>query len=231
MEHTLVLLHKDSEYGFTLRIWQNPPSVVIGRGQNLEKEVNLEFCEKNNIVIGRRISGGGAVYQDYGNLNISFFIDRSSIDHSITLKELKSQLTLVLVDSLNRIGIDDCVGVNNNILYKEKKISGSAGYMYKNFYLHHATLLISVDLEKMEKALLIKSTIKEDSRSSSYLPTTNLLNLDVSRWENSLLDEIETKFNFHLVEENLSSKEVELASELANSYAQSEWIIQGKRNF
>ena len=230
IEHSLVLLHSQSTDDLTIRIWNNPPSVVLGRGQKFEEEVNTEFCSKNNIKIGRRISGGGAVYHDEGNINVSFFIKRNHLEGISNLNEYKQFFTEILKKSLESIEIDKLTVLENNILLDGKKVSGSAGYLTKSTYLHHATLLVSANLENLEGSLLVKTFTKRNSRSSSYIPTANIANFDLKRWKTALLELIKNQMQFSFKETSLKEEELKLANKLKlELYSNDKWIFEGKR--
>lgn len=123
--------------------WVNQPAVVIGRNQIPWHEVVLENVFSDGVAFARRISGGGAVYHDKGNLNISFIGGAS-----------KAQNIADVLAVLSRLGIRAHVGSRNEILIGECKISGSAYYYYKKRFLHHLTLLVNADLTAVWKYLL-----------------------------------------------------------------------------
>ncbi|MFX0151215.1 MAG: biotin/lipoate A/B protein ligase family protein [Candidatus Hodarchaeota archaeon] len=79
LELAILLDHSHSPYDLSIRFWRNPKSVVLGRNQSVEDEVDLEYCKKNEITLSRRISGGGTVYHDKGNLNLSFFLPKKTL--------------------------------------------------------------------------------------------------------------------------------------------------------
>ena len=129
-------------------LWQNEPSVIIGKHQNAWDEINRNYIQEKHIKVVRRYSGGGAVYHDSGNLNITF------IQNS---KELASgTFTARLIAFLATFGIRAEADERQALTIDGLKISGSAQSIHKGRILHHATLLFSTDLYRLTTAL--KST-------------------------------------------------------------------------
>ncbi len=128
LEHRLV--------GDYLLLWQNANTVVVGRHQNTEEEINRPFIEEHNITVVRRGTGGGAVYHDLGNLNYSFITDASTSDRLGLL-----QFTKPVVEALCKLGLQAEASGRNDILVDGKKVSGTAQRLHKNRILHHGTLL------------------------------------------------------------------------------------------
>ena len=146
------LLKNFSEEFFML--YQNEPSVVIGKYQNVLAEVNLDFIQRNNIKVARRSSGGGTVFHDLGNLNLTFIENNKGIGfHRFTER-------IVLL--LSTLGIHAEVDTRLAINIDGLKISGSAQSIHKGRILHHATLLFSTDLYRLTTAL--KSTERRPER-------------------------------------------------------------------
>ena len=135
-----------------IRFWRNDKSVIMGRTQNIEKEVNLAFCDENNIKIVRRHSGGGTVFNDLGNLNTTFIIPIKLLRGryvSEFSKEIREKMMKTLID----IGIKSIKERRNfEYIYWKEKISGSAGHL-KRVGLHHASLLIDCDLKYLNKSI------------------------------------------------------------------------------
>lgn len=123
--------------------WRNTPSIVIGRNQIPWKEANIDSIYRDGLILARRLSGGGAVYHDQGNLNISFI-------HS----GKKEQNFKRVKDALNSLGISCEVGSRGEISTAYGKVSGSAYYFYKGRFMHHMTLLIDADLENVWRYLI-----------------------------------------------------------------------------
>lgn len=139
-------------------LWQNSPSVIIGKNQDPSIEIDLDFAREKSIPYYRRSTGGGAVYQDLGNINYSFITDgplpgdegffgRASSD-SNSFKPLK-----ILLDYLRYLGLTPELSGRNDILINGKKISGTAEKQRGNRNLFHGTILFDVDLSIMDRIL------------------------------------------------------------------------------
>ena len=128
-------------------LWQNEPTVVIGKNQNAFAEVNVDFTREKNIHIARRISGGGAVYHDFGNLNFSFILNKANAKIDFL------KYTSPIVSALKKLGIFTEISGRNDILLEGKKISGNAEAIFENRILHHGTLLFDTDIEILTSAL------------------------------------------------------------------------------
>jgi lipoate-protein ligase A len=138
----------------TIRFWESERAVVIGRFQCVHKEVNLDFCKKNDISIARRFTGGGAVFHDLGNLNYSLRLHQSHNYVPRGLKELYATFIGTITKGLNSLNIPahfDPVG--SNIRIGKKKISGTAGWIKRGISFIHGTLLIDADLENLQHSL------------------------------------------------------------------------------
>lgn len=128
-------------------LWRNSPSVIVGRFQDIDAEVDRGFAERNGIETVRRNSGGGAVYHDLGNVNYSF-IRRD--DRRLTLE----YFARIIMRTLEAIGINSRLEFrHNDILADGLKISGSAQYRHEGVLLHHGTLLFDTDLSVIPKVL------------------------------------------------------------------------------
>ncbi len=129
-------------------IWQNSPVVVIGKNQNALEEVNREFLNQAGIALVRRISGGGAVYHDLGNLNFTFVApSRPGVSFDF------ERFTLPIIKTLDKIGIKAQHNGRNDITIDGKKFSGNAQFRHRDRVMHHGTLLFNVNLENMVRAL------------------------------------------------------------------------------
>jgi len=126
-------------------VYINGTSVVIGKHQNPWRECNIAALKRNNIPVHRRISGGGTVYQDRGNLNFSFLVDRASFDKMGNLR--------LVARALDRIGIAAVVTGRGDILVDGYKVSGNALAIKKERVLHHGTLLVDADLSGLRGAI------------------------------------------------------------------------------
>ena len=139
-------------------LWQNEPTIVVGRFQNTLEEINQAYTDSHNIHVIRRISGGGAVYHDLGNLCFTFILRNvtpSSADFS--------KFTIPVVKALAQMGIQAETSGRNDLTIDGKKISGIAMALHKNQFLFHGTLLFDSNLEVLGQALNV-STDKIESK-------------------------------------------------------------------
>ncbi|MDO5022514.1 MAG: lipoate--protein ligase [Eubacteriales bacterium] len=128
-----------------LYLWQNERTVVIGRNQCAWRECNIEALQKDRGTLARRLSGGGAVYHDLGNVNFTFLYPKE-------VEDIKLQ-TSVIVDALANLGMEVSFSGRNDITYQGKKFSGNAFYTNGNRAYHHGTLMLDVDTDTMLKYL------------------------------------------------------------------------------
>jgi lipoate-protein ligase A len=136
---------KQSDDSFFL-LWQSLPSVVVGRHQYIPAEVDTEFAFSKHIRIARRYSGGGAVYQDLGNINLTF------IDTVTRTPDFRSYLNSV-TNHLQHIGLPVQADARMSIYLHGAKVSGSAQCVYKQRVLYHCTLLYNSDLPTLNRVL------------------------------------------------------------------------------
>ncbi|MBN2174067.1 MAG: lipoate--protein ligase [Bacteroidales bacterium] len=134
--------------GDCFMLWQNEPSIIIGKHQNALSEINLPFVKENNIPVIRRISGGGTVFHDPGNLNFTFISD----GETGKLVDFR-KFTQPIIEVLNHLGVPAKFEGKNDLRVNGFKISGNSEHVYKNRILHHGTLLFSSDLTNLGNAL------------------------------------------------------------------------------
>lgn len=153
-----VLTHRRE--GDYLLLWQNANTVVIGQNQNAEAEINRAFVEEHQITVVRRVTGGGAVYHDMGNLNYSFITDVQDASRmSIAV------FTEPVVRALRALGLNAEASGRNDILVDGRKVSGTAQHLSGGRILHHGTLLFDSDPVMVAGALNVDPA-KFQSKSS-----------------------------------------------------------------
>jgi lipoate---protein ligase len=134
-----------------LLFYINEPSIIIGKNQNSIEEINTEYVEKNGIHVVRRLSGGGAVYHDLGNLNFSFITKDDGESFHNFLK-----FTEPVIAALKKIGVNAELSGRNDILAEGRKISGNAQFSTKGRMFSHGTLLFNSEMEHIVSALNVK---------------------------------------------------------------------------
>lgn len=128
-------------------VWQSAPTVIIGRNQIMENEVNLEYCRKHGVQVYRRRSGGGCVYSDQGNIMLSYISRRGDV--SAVFDRFLSALTA----SLCHAGLPAERSGRNDVLVEGRKISGNAFHMLPDRSIVHGTLLYSTDIEALTESI------------------------------------------------------------------------------
>jgi lipoate-protein ligase A len=211
------------EYGGfnTLRLWRNSPSVVIGYFQN-PSSVNVANCKKLGIDVVRRVSGGGAVYHDHGNLNYSIIIHKSSLkDMAGDVEKSYDLFCGGIIEGLKLLGVD---AYNNggDILIRGKKVSGSAQFRAYDVILHHGTLMVNVNLKKLEHVLGV-SAGKNLINLQDVLPHTIPLN----KIKSAVKAGFEKAFNVKFMKGILSHIEKQEAKRLWKiKYSKEHWNIK-----
>jgi len=148
-EYVFKNLSRDEEF---VLLWRNGPSIIVGKNQNTVEEINMEYVKENNINVVRRVTGGGAVYHDLGNLNFSFIVNAESSE-KIDFKTYN----IPIIKALEKIGVKCDLSGRNDLVIDEKKFSGIAQSINKGRVLNHGTLLFDSKLDTLSKALNVKS--------------------------------------------------------------------------
>lgn len=147
LEETLFNMLRPGDPGWFL-LWRNGPSVIVGRHQNTVEEVNAELVRTYNLPVVRRMTGGGAVYHDVGNLNFSFLTPAEGLgrlDFGVFLRPVLAALA--------ELGVAAAFSSRNDITVEGRKVSGSAQSRNKHAVLHHGTLLVDLDLDMLGAVL------------------------------------------------------------------------------
>lgn len=154
-----------------LYLWQNQRSVIIGKNQNCWKECRVERLKEDGGFLVRRLSGGGAVFHDLGNLNFTFCARRENYD---TARQLQ-----VILDAVKSLGIRAEKTGRNDVTVDGRKFSGNAFYRSGDFCCHHGTLLVDVDREAMSRYLHVAdSKLSSKGVASVKARTVNLKDLE-----------------------------------------------------
>ena len=206
-------------------LWINEPSVVIGKHQNLIEELNMKYCFENNIKIARRISGGGTVVHDFGNLNYTY-ITNTTGDTALDFKELLKPM----YNALLNLNVDAYISPRNDFRVQDKKICGHSEFMRKKRVLHHGCILFDSNLDKLRNALNVnnKKVISKSAKSvkSSVANLKDILKLeyDISDFLEKLKNEIlKTQDRFELYE--LTNEDINNIEKIKNDkYATKDWI-------
>ncbi|MFO7829135.1 MAG: lipoate--protein ligase [Bacteroidales bacterium] len=139
-------------------LWRNRPSIIVGKHQNTLAEINVDYVKDNHIDVVRRLSGGGAVFHDLGNLNFTFIKNTARNDQLVDFKKY----TEPVIKVLHQLGIDAKFEGRNDIMINGRKISGNAEHVFKRRVLHHGTLLYSSIMTDLSKALKVNPLKYQD---------------------------------------------------------------------
>jgi lipoate---protein ligase len=192
------------------------PSVIVGRHQNTLEEINKTFVDQEGIIVARRLSGGGAVYHDDGNLNFSFVQTAQESDMNNFKK-----FTLPIIKALRKIGIQAELSGRNDILIEDRKISGNAQYYKDGRILSHGTLLFNANLAKLSQALNVKELkIQSKGIKSVQSRVANIIDymdtpITIYEFRKMILDFLND--NLGIEEYNLSNLELDHIERLAKS--------------
>ena len=138
-------------------LWQNRPAVIVGFNQEVNTEVNLDYLKENGIDLVRRVTGGGAVYHDLGNLNYTI------VGRSEDLERDYPEYASIMAKALQSLGVPATLSGRNDILVEGRKVSGFAKRVCKNRLMVHGTLMYNVDVDVLTK-VLNPSTTKLQSK-------------------------------------------------------------------
>jgi len=216
------LLKNFSEDIFIL--YSNSPSIIVGKHQNTMAEINHSFVSKKQISVIRRLSGGGTVYHDLGNVNYTFITNGSEGN----LVDFKKH-TQPIIDVLKSLGVDARIGGKNDIRVGDKKISGNAEHIYKNRVLHHGTLLFDANLDELNESIkvnleaytdkAVKSIRSQVANISEYLNN----NISIGDFKEKLIAHIKTLFP-NTIDYQFTPSNIDSINELiATKFSTWEW--------
>ncbi|MBN2214639.1 MAG: lipoate--protein ligase [Bacteroidales bacterium] len=163
------LLKNPDEEVFML--WQCDSAIVTGKHQNALAEINYPYVRKNGIKVARRLSGGGTVFHDKGNVNFTFIRNGEKgklVDYERHM--------IPVINILKKMGINVQPGNKNEIFLEGKKISGNAEHIYKERILHHGTLLFDSDIDRLNRAIkVIPGKYHDKAVRSNRSNVTNIM--------------------------------------------------------
>ena len=185
-------------------LWQNSPSVIIGRNQNVFEEIDIKLAIQKGIPFVRRISGGGTVFHDLGNLNFTFITKNKGLANNYKV------MTEKIVAALNKIGIPIGLVGKSDLKIGHEKISGNAQFVYKDVLLHHGTFLFYSNLTTLKKLLRPKKDdVLSHSVKSNRSEVTNL-----SQFTHLSLEEIKEYLYVELMGNDYKKDALSLSSDV-----------------
>jgi len=221
-EYCFKNLPDDEDY---VILWINGPAIIIGKNQNTIEEINIEYVNANNIQVVRRVTGGGAVYHDLGNLNYSIIKNdegKGKIDFGL--------INIPILKSLEKFGIKPELTGRNDITLEGKKISGIAQSIHKKRILNHGTILFDTDLSVLSKALNVKQDKIQSKGIKSIKSRVSNIRLyinqeiTISEFKQSLLEDIfvhdGAKLEEYILDEN---DKIEIDKLFKSKYSTWEW--------
>ena len=215
-----------------VRTWNNPKSVIMGLSRSIKEDLNLDNILSDEIPLARRVTGGGTVYHDNGTLSYSFFFPWKLLglktgNVRIGTESIKPFLDII-INALQYAGIEGYSEGVSDIFVKGKKISGNAQKRTKDGILHHGTILLEMDLKKMERYLRIPKE-RDGVPHSDFVTSLSDLGFKISKSE--FLEMLKTtlmELNYKVSNLDLKTEHPELldrARQLSKkTYEKNNWI-------
>ena len=204
-----------------LYIWRNENAVIVGRNQNVYMECEVAYAIATNTKIVRRLSGGGTVYHDLGNLNYSFIFPRNICDDV--------SISQIILNAVKNNNIDVCRNGRNDFVVNGRKFSGNAFYSSEKVRLYHGTIMIDVDLQIMQKLLITsRSKLRRKGISSVRSCVINLKEINPELSCLSFGNALEEAFTIFFdsngdISREIRDDEKKEVEELIKKYSSDEW--------
>lgn len=197
-------------------MWQVNPTVIFGRNQLMENEVNLEYVRANGIETYRRKSGGGCVYADFSNIMFSYITKDRNV--SFTFLSYLQRVAL----TLQKLGINAIASGRNDITVDEKKVSGNAFYRTSEKSIVHGTMLFNTDLEK----LVLSITPNDKKLISKGVESVRKRVTNLSEYIDIDIEEFKSFVRTHLCDQDrtLTNDEIAKVEEIEKEYLSEEFI-------
>ncbi len=223
--HAVELYLMDNYDDDIFMFWRNRPSILIGRFQNIHLEVNLEYTEKNNIDVVRRLSGGGAIYCDTENMQYSF-ITRKNSTHGDVENSFR-RFAEPITESLQSLGLNAEFTGRNDIQINKSKISGNAQFHRKGKVLHHGTLLFKANMENITQSLIARDIKFKDREVPSIRSRVdfigNHVNMSVTGFMDYIEEFIKKKYNISYTHK-LNTEEISEIQKISDEiFSSHEW--------
>jgi len=217
---------EDGEIKPTIRFWyRKNPSVPFGRFQAIEDEVELDYADENNIEVVRRVTGGGAMFAEPGNvITYSIYLPKEKVSEGI--EDSYEQLDKFAVEALQELGVEARYEPLNDIEHEEGKLGGAAQLRKEDAVLHHTTISYDLDTEEMLRVLRIGKEKVSDKAVESAEQRVSRISDHVDYAREDVIEKMIEKFSEgrEVETEDLSDDEVEEAKELVKEkFSDEEW--------
>lgn len=219
-EYVFEKLPKDEGY---FMLWQNDNTIVIGKYQNAAEEVNQKVVDEKQIKVARRLSGGGAVYHDMGNLNFTFVVDKKDIEG------LNFKMFIVpIIETLKNFGVNAEFNGRNDITIDGKKFSGNSQYIRQGRVMHHGCIMLDSNMADVASALNVKAAKFESKNVKSVRSRVTTINANAEK--KITMDEFKSALKAHILGDSyvepyeLSEQDIKEIKKLRDEkYATWEW--------
>ena len=192
LNHAIELYVMDKYDEDIFMLWRNRPCILIGRYQNIELEVNLEFTQDNDLDVVRRLSGGGAIYCDTENMQYTFITRQTSIENSF------KRFATPVVKALCSLGLDAQFTGRNDIQINGAKVSGNAQFHRNSKIVHHGTLLFKANFYNLSHALKVRDIKFKDKAVRSVASRIgfigDMVKMDVLQFKSYIEDFIKKEY-------------------------------------
>ena len=205
-------------------LYRNEPSIIVGKHQNTLAEINLRYVRENNIRVVRRLSGGGTVFHDLGNLNFTFIVAGKE-GHLVDFR----RFTKPILEVMQQVGVEARFEGRNNLTINGLKFSGNAEHVHKQRTLHHGTLLFSSVMADLSDALKVDPKAYTDKAVQSIRSkVTNISEhlshpMDVTTFGNMIMEHIRKHYGGNVMY-SYTEEDIRAIEQLRDEkYCQWEW--------
>lgn len=218
------------------RIWRNDNAIIVGHYQNTIAEIDVDVVKNNHIKVVRRITGGGAVFHDLGNVNFTFIEQKNPLEDA---SAMFARFTKPIIEAINSLGVKAYLEGRNDLLIDGCKFSGNAVCIYKDRVLQHGTMLFSSCMSDLAAALkarpekfqgkAVQSTRKRVTNISEHLPL-EYKDMSATDFQQYILDFIMERYGGSIYE--YTPKDIEAIDKLcAEKYSQEAWNFGSSPNY